>query len=61
LVILAKIILIGDGAVGKTSLRNNFLGKSFDGEYMPTLGADFAIKNILMLQDKTHSIVLSTG
>jgi small GTP-binding protein len=48
LVILAKIILIGDGAVGKTSLRNNFLGKSFDGEYMPTLGADFAIKNIIL-------------
>ncbi len=48
MVILAKIILIGDGEVGKTSLRNNFLGKSFDGEYLPTLGADFAIKNITL-------------
>ena len=48
MVILAKIILIGEGGVGKTSLRNNFLGKSFDGEYLPTLGADFAIQNITL-------------
>ncbi len=46
--ISAKIILIGDGAVGKSSLRNNFIGKHFDVEYLPTLGADFAIKDITL-------------
>ncbi len=42
--IVAKILLLGDGAVGKTSLRNQFLGKSFKTTYLPTLGADYAVK-----------------
>lgn len=40
---LMKIILIGDGAVGKTSIRERYLGHGFTGEYLPTLGADFTI------------------
>ncbi len=39
-----KITLLGEGAVGKTSLRKNFLGETFDRDYMMTLGADFATK-----------------
>ncbi len=39
-----KITLIGDGAVGKTALRNQFMGKVFTGEYLKTLGADVALK-----------------
>jgi len=39
---LLKVSLLGDGAVGKTSIRKNFLGKVFSTDYIKTLGADFA-------------------
>lgn len=41
-----KIVLLGDGAVGKTSLRNSYMGESFAGDYMLTIGVDFATKDI---------------
>ncbi|MCG3218535.1 MAG: GTP-binding protein [Candidatus Heimdallarchaeota archaeon] len=41
-----KIVLGGDGAVGKTSIRENFMGKGFQGSYMKTIGADFASKKM---------------
>lgn len=37
-----KVTLLGDGAVGKTSLRNRFMGKGFRMEHLMTIGADFA-------------------
>ncbi|MFW9779223.1 MAG: GTP-binding protein [Candidatus Heimdallarchaeota archaeon] len=40
---LWKIVLAGDGAVGKTSLRRSYLGEGFDAEYKATMGADFAL------------------
>ncbi|MFW9994761.1 MAG: Rab family GTPase [Candidatus Odinarchaeota archaeon] len=39
---LLKIALIGDGAVGKTALRERFIGRPFKTNYMMTIGADFA-------------------
>ena len=40
---LMKVALIGDGAVGKTSIRKQFLGEGFsEGDYLMTIGADFA-------------------
>jgi len=39
---MIKLVLIGDSAVGKTSIRNNYLGKGFEKEHLTTLGADFA-------------------
>ena len=41
-----KIILLGDGAVGKTSIRKRYLGEGFEKSYTMTLGADFAIKRV---------------
>ena len=41
-----KIILIGDPRVGKTSIRKKYMGEGFKGNYMVTLGADFAIKRL---------------
>ncbi|MFX0064601.1 MAG: Rab family GTPase [Candidatus Hermodarchaeota archaeon] len=38
-----KIVLGGDGAVGKTSLRKNYMGEGFETEYLQTMGADFAL------------------
>lgn len=44
--LLIKIILIGDGGVGKTSLRRRFMGQSIETNYIETIGADLAIKNL---------------
>ncbi|MHA2272156.1 MAG: GTP-binding protein [Candidatus Hodarchaeales archaeon] len=41
-----KIALLGDGAVGKTSLRHRFLKNLFDKSYMMTIGADFTTKTV---------------
>ncbi|MHA2362745.1 MAG: GTP-binding protein [Candidatus Hodarchaeales archaeon] len=41
-----KLCLLGDGAVGKTSLRRTYLGQGFKTEYLETLGADFALKTL---------------
>ncbi|MHA1303533.1 MAG: Rab family GTPase [Candidatus Heimdallarchaeaceae archaeon] len=41
---MIKLCLIGDGAVGKTSIRRRYLGKGFLKEHLATLGADFAVK-----------------
>ena len=43
--ILLKIILAGDGAVGKTSLRERYLGRGFKSNYLATIGADFALQD----------------
>lgn len=43
---LYKIITVGDGAVGKTSLRMRFLGRGFSSEYFSTIGADFSTKDV---------------
>lgn len=40
-----KIILIGDGAVGKTSIRRRYLGEGFKSDYQMTIGADLVVKD----------------
>ena len=39
---MIKLVLIGDSAVGKTSIRQRYLGHGFQREHLTTLGADFA-------------------
>lgn len=41
-----KICLLGDGAVGKTALRERFLGKPFTDDYKMTIGCDIVVKAI---------------
>lgn len=41
-----KISLLGDGGVGKTSLRQRYLGEGFNSSYLATIGADFATKKL---------------
>ena len=41
-----KIVLLGEGAVGKTALRHRYLGQSFKADYSMTIGADFAVKRV---------------
>lgn len=38
-----KIVILGEGTVGKTSLRRSYLGKSFKANYLQTIGADFSV------------------
>jgi small GTP-binding protein len=41
-----KIILMGPAAVGKTSIRERYLGKGFRTTHHMTIGADFALKKV---------------
>lgn len=41
-----KIVVVGDYAVGKTTLIINFTEKTFRGMYVPTVGVQFTKKNI---------------
>ncbi|MFX1293458.1 MAG: GTP-binding protein [Promethearchaeota archaeon] len=43
-----KLVLVGEGAVGKTSIRQKYMGKGFTAEYLTTIGADFASKVVKM-------------
>lgn len=38
-----KILIVGDGAVGKTTLRRSFMGETFKDNYLMTIGADFSV------------------
>ncbi|MFX0209212.1 MAG: GTP-binding protein [Candidatus Hodarchaeota archaeon] len=51
----AKILLIGDGGVGKSSLRRTWLGETFRTQYIMTLGADFAAKEITLYYGPTNT------
>uniref|UniRef100_A0A7S1ABN2 Ras-related protein Rab-28 n=1 Tax=Noctiluca scintillans TaxID=2966 RepID=A0A7S1ABN2_NOCSC len=46
-----KIILLGDGAVGKTSLAMRFCEDYFAKQYKQTIGLDFFIKRIVLPGD----------
>jgi Ras-related protein Rab-28 len=41
-----KIILVGDGAVGKTSIATRYTDDNFSQNYKQTVGVDFFIKRI---------------
>ncbi len=46
-----KILILGDPAVGKTSLLNNFFKKKFTKQYLPTIGVNI-LKYILQFGTK---------
>lgn len=43
-----KVILVGDGSVGKTSIANRFAGDGFSKSYKQTIGVDFCLKQIVL-------------
>ncbi|MFW9930117.1 MAG: Rab family GTPase [Candidatus Thorarchaeota archaeon] len=52
-----KLILCGDGAVGKTALRERYLGRGFSQSYLQTIGADFATTDKeIIVEGKNHSV-----
>ena len=48
-----KITILGDSAVGKTSLINQFVESSFQEDYKPTLGANIIRKDVIL--DKSNA------
>ncbi|MEM2906569.1 MAG: Rab family GTPase [Candidatus Odinarchaeota archaeon] len=50
-----KIIIVGDAAVGKTSLVRGYIKEKFRTEYLPTLGVDIYFKQ-LNINGKTVDI-----
>lgn len=53
-VLRVKMLLIGDGGVGKSAFRRTWLGETFQTQYLMTLGADFASKEISLLYSPTN-------
>ncbi|MHA1577166.1 MAG: GTP-binding protein [Candidatus Thorarchaeota archaeon] len=41
-----KIVMLGDGAVGKTAMTTRFTQDFFEADYKRTIGADFAVKRM---------------
>ncbi|MFX0108279.1 MAG: Rab family GTPase [Candidatus Hodarchaeota archaeon] len=43
-----KVVMLGDGAVGKTALTTRFTQGGFEADYKRTIGSDFAIKKLTL-------------
>lgn len=54
---LAKAVLIGDGATGKTSLVENFCHGSFSSSYLMTVGSNFYSEKI-EIDDKDIKVLI---
>ena len=52
-----KIVLLGDAAVGKTSLIRKFVLDSFDDDYITTIGTKVTKKEVI-LQDQDTTVIL---
>jgi len=52
---LFKIVLVGNSGVGKTSIAENFVDKTFSGSFESTIGVDFKTK-IINIEGKRMKI-----
>ncbi len=43
-----KVIILGDGTVGKTSITKRFTSDEFKQSYLQTIGVDWFIKTVLL-------------
>ncbi|MHA2140062.1 MAG: Rab family GTPase [Candidatus Thorarchaeota archaeon] len=43
---LFKLVFLGEGAVGKTSLVGRYVYDSFEGDYLATIGTDIHVKTV---------------
>ena len=58
---ILKIVMLGDCAVGKTSLIQNYIRKAVSQVYKPTIGADFHSKRLDVIDEtdgETKSVTL---
>ncbi|KAG7209118.1 hypothetical protein KM043_015264 [Ampulex compressa] len=58
---ISKAIVIGDVAVGKTSLVNRFCHKLFDNNYKATIGVDFEVERFDVLGVPFHLQIWDTA
>ena len=58
---LFKVIIVGAGKVGKTSLTIRFAEDRFRESYLPTLGVDFLTKNLAIDDKKIKLQLWDTG
>ena len=56
-----KIVLIGDQAVGKTSLVLRYINDTFSEHYISTIGADFLIKDLQLMQAPVRLMIWDLG
>jgi len=52
-----KILLLGDGAVGKTSLLRRFIDNTFDPDYQSSIGVQFMTREV-RFEDKSVKLVI---
>eukprot|EP00053_Salpingoeca_punica_P007503 m.68430 g.68430 ORF g.68430 m.68430 type:complete len:202 (-) comp14180_c0_seq4:431-1036(-) len=45
---LLKVVILGDGGVGKSSLMNRFVNNDFDSQSFHTIGVEFLNKDVLV-------------
>ncbi|XP_012230616.1 ras-related protein Rab-34 [Linepithema humile] len=58
---ISKVIVIGDVAVGKTSLVNRFCHKFFNNNYKATIGVDFEVERFDILGVPFHLQIWDTA
>ena len=54
---ILKIVMLGDCAVGKTSIIQNYIRKSISQVYKPTIGADFHSKRVEIEENGETKVV----
>ena len=57
MVIVAKVCLLGDPAVGKTSLVRRFVYGTFEGSYLSTIGTQISRKDVSLGNEKVTLVI----
>ncbi len=52
-----KVVMMGDGRVGKTSLVLRYTKNSFSPEYKQSLGASFAVKDLMVAKRQVKLVI----
>jgi Ras-related protein Rab-2A len=55
---LFKVVVLGEGAVGKTAIVTRFSHGFFRTDYKTTIGSQFAVKNINIREDGDNELVV---
>ncbi len=53
-----KVVVFGEGAVGKTSLIKRYTDATFQTDYLPTIGVQFCIKEIILMDGEISELLL---
>ena len=52
--LIFKLAILGNSAVGKTSLINQYIHQKFDRDYHPSLGANIVLKEMFVEEKNSH-------